>query len=118
MRLFEVANSFADDFTEILRNLRDRNDSQGADSSNPIPWASLNGLLGPMGYGEVGERAMAGLVQQYPALNNIVKTFDKEGITLASDEESDDNPQTPIPTGPSVDDMAKSGAQDFQNKLS
>ena len=115
MRLFEVADSFADDFTEVLRNLRDRSDSQ--QTAPVLPWATVNGLISNMGYGEVNARAMAGLVQQYPALNDIVKTFDKNGITLKSNEEQDE-PQTDIPPGPSVDQMAHAGAQDFQNKLS
>lgn len=116
MRLFEVADSFADDFTEILRNLRDRSDD--ANSAPVLPWAAVNGLLSPMGYGQVSQGVMAKLVQQYPALNDIVKTFDDNGITLKSEEEQDSDANTEIPSGPSIDQMAQSGAQDFQNKLS
>lgn len=119
MRLFEVEDrsGFDNDLAMILRNLRDRNDSQGSDPAAPIPWDSVNGLISNLGYGPVNEKVMASLVQKYPALNDIIKTFDQTGITLASDNEVDNEP-TDIPTGPSVDDMAAAGAKDFQNKLS
>jgi hypothetical protein len=115
MRLFEVEDRFVDDLVTILRNLRGRSDSK--DAPAVFPYAAVNNLLQPLGYGELSKMALVNLVKQHPDVNKEIKTFDDENIVLKTEAEKAENP-TNIPNGPSVDQMAHQGAQNFQQKQS
>jgi hypothetical protein len=124
MRLFEVESRFENDFIEILRQLRGQRNSE-VDSLvpstpiQPFSWEAINGLLKNQGYPEVHTAIVAKLVKQSPALNAEIKTFDDEtGITLNTDEEkSMAKTQVNVPSGPSVDQMARSASKDYQRQI-
>lgn len=114
MRLFEVEDRFANDFAMVLRNLRGRGDSQHAPQRLTYP--AVNNLLKNLGYGEVNPAVLADLVKQYPSLNDEIKSFDDDEIVLKSEEDQEAD-ATDVPPGPSVDQMAHAGAQDYQSDL-
>jgi hypothetical protein len=120
MRLFEVEDRFTNDLITVFRQLRGRSDTPSEHAPLTLPWAAVNGMLQNFGYSEIDTGALAKLVKQSPALNNEVKTFDDEtGVTLKTKaEKEEEHGTTEVPTGPSVDQMARSGAKDFQSDLS
>ena len=116
MRLFEVAgtNQFIDDLTTELRNMRRGSDTEHA--TQTLSWPALKNMLG---YGSLNAGSLGSLVKSNPSLSNEIKTFDDKHIVLKTKEEQAQQPaSTEVPDGPSVDQMARSGAQDFQQKLS
>lgn len=117
MRLFEVEDRFTNDLITVFRQLRGRSDIPSERTPLTLPWVAVNGMLKNFGYSEIDTAALANLVKQSPALNNEVKTFDDEtGITLKTKAEKEQEP-TDVPDGPGVDQMAHSGAQDFQQDI-
>jgi len=114
MRLFEVENRIVNDLIEIFRQLRGRSDSKRTIAT--IPWPAVNQLLQNFGYSDLNVASLASLVKQYPALDNEVKTFDETGIVLNTEIEKQQEP-TEVPDGPSVDQMAHAGAQDYQQDI-
>lgn len=117
MRLFEVEDRFTNDLVTVFRQLRGRSDTPSEQAPLTLPWVAVNNMLKNFGYSEIDTATLAKLVKQSEALNQEVKDFDEEGITLKTKSEQDQAP-TNIPDGPSVDQMAHSGAQDFQQKMS
>ena len=119
MRLFEVAgtNQFIDDLTTELRNMRRGSDTEHA--TQTLSWPALNNIVNMLGYGSLNAGSLGSLVKSNPSLSNEIKTFDDKHIVLKTKEEQAQQPaSTEVPDGPSVDQMARSGAQDFQQKLS
>jgi hypothetical protein len=114
MRLFEVEDRFSNDLVTILRNLRGRSDEKRIPAV--FPYSAVNNLLLPLGYGKLSKLALVDLVKQYPDVNAEIKTFDDDNIILKTEIEKAEGP-TDVPDGPSVDQMAHQGAQDFQQSL-
>ena len=117
MRLFEVEDRFTSDLITIFRQLRGRSDIPSERTPLTLPWVAVNGMLRNFGYSEIDTGTLAGLVKQSPALDKEVKTFDDKGITLKTKAEQEQEP-TDIPDGPSVDQMAHSAVNDFEQKIS
>lgn len=103
MRLFEVEDSFANDLTTLLRDIRGRSDSKN--TTSVVPWPAVNNLLKNIGHGNIDSATLANLVKVNPALNSVIKTFDDTGIVLKTKEESPED-SIDIPDGKSVDQMA------------
>jgi hypothetical protein len=115
MRLFEVTDHFVDDLTTELRNMRRGSDTEH--TTQLLSWPAFNNIVTNLGYGTIDAGALGKLVKSNPALSGVIKTFDDKGITLKTEEEEAQAP-TPVPDGPSVDQMAQSASQDYQNNLS
>jgi hypothetical protein len=119
MRLFEVAgtNQFIDDLTTELRNMRRGSDHENA--TQTLSWEAFNNIVNMLGYGSMDAGSLGKLVKSNPSLSNEIKTFDDQQIILKTEEEENQAAEpTDVPDGPSVDQMARSGSQDFQQKLS
>ena len=109
MRLFEVADSFVTDLETILRNLVGRGDSKHAPQS--LTWPALSNLLKNMGYGGIDQASFAKVYDQNPQLKPLIKDYNDQGLILGTKTQAQGGAtQMPVPTGPSVDQMAKSGA--------
>ena len=117
MRLFEVADRFVSDLETVLRNLVGRGDSKHAPQSLSYP--ALSNLLKNMGYGGITYDQFAQVYDANPQLASLIRDYNDQGIVLGTKKEPEGSEQpTDIPTGPSVDQMAHSGAQQHLNDLS
>jgi hypothetical protein len=122
MRLFEVEGNFSDDLEQALRVLIGQNSSdsmsQDKDGSTiTLAWPAINNMLKNMNYAPVKDpEQFKKMVDSHPILAKMVKDIQSSGVVITVDEPED--AQTEIPAGPSVDQMAASGAKDFQADLS
>ena len=122
MRLFEVEGNFSDDLEQALRVLIGQNsgntlnpDKDG--STVTLAWPAINNMLKNMNYAPVKDAAQfKKMVDSHPVLAKMVKDIGPTSVVVTVDEPED--AQTEIPAGPSVDQMAASGAKDFQADLS
>ena len=72
-----------------------------------------------MGYGSIDYNAFDKIYQSNPSVQSIIQNYNEEGIIVATDEiDPEDQEQIEQPTGPGVDQMASSAAQDFTSNLS
>ena len=118
MRLFEVADRFVSDLETVLRNLVGRGDSKHSPQSLSYP--ALGNILKNMGYGGINYDQFAKVYDENPQLAALIRDYNDQGITLGTKKEPEGYEETPtdIPDGPSVDQMASSGAKDHLNDLS
>lgn len=114
MRLLEVENRFVNDLVVILRNLRGRSDARK--TTAPIPYASVNGMLQGMGYGNINKEILQKLVNSNKELDQEIKSIDDNVIVLNTDVDAMQQ-STDTGRGNSVDRMAKSAAGDYQRNL-
>jgi len=118
MRLFEVADRFVDDLETVLRNLVGRGDSKHAPQSLSYP--ALSNLLKNMGYGGITYDQFAQIYDNNPQLQPLIRDYNDQGLVLGTKKEPEGSEQSSseVPDGPSVDQMAHSGAQQHLNDLS
>ena len=118
MRLFEVADRFADDLETLLRNLVGRGDSKHAPQS--LTWPALGNMLKNMGYGGLTYDQFAQIYDSNPQIQPLVRDYNDQGLVLGTKEEPEKSQEEPtkVPDGPSVDQMASSGAQQHLDDLS
>ena len=118
MRLFEVADRFVSDLETVLRNLVGRGDSKHAPQSLSYP--ALSNILKNMGYGGLGYDQFAKIYDENPQLTSLIRNYNDQGIVLGTKKEpaKDEKEPMDIPDGPSVDQMASSGAQKHLDDLS
>jgi hypothetical protein len=114
MRLFEVAGQFVDDLETVLRIEIGKNNS--GHSSKTVSWQALSNMLEPFGYGQIDFDGFKRIYFENPSIHSLVKNYSKDvGVVLGTSEDpKSDQTQTPIPTGPSVDQMAAAGAKKLQ----
>lgn len=123
MRLFEVAGRFVDDLETLLRNLvKGGNSKKSSDpmmkDTQTISYPALSQLLNNLGYGNVNFTQFARIYDENPSLQPLISDYNEEFITLGADEEQAEPGAEDIPTGPSVDQMASSGAAAHMKSLS
>ena len=117
MRLFEVADRFVDDLETILRNLVGRGDSKHAPQS--LTWPALGNMLKNMGYGGLTYDQFAKVYDENPQIQPLVRDYNDQGIVLGTKVEPEGSEETTdVPDGPSVDQMASSGAKQHLDDLS
>lgn len=117
MRLFEVADRFVDDLETILRNLVGRGDSKHAPQS--LTWPALGNMLKNIGYGGLTYDQFAKVYDENPQIQPLIRDYNDQGLVLGTKEEPEGSEGTSdVPDGPSVDQMASSGAQQHLNDLS
>ena len=117
MRLFEVEDRFASDLEMVLRNLMGRANKKG--SPLEFSYAGLSNLMKNMGYGSIDYNGFDKIYQSNPSVQAIIQNYNEEGIVVATDEiDPEDQEQIEQPAGPSVDQMAASGVDDFTSDLS
>jgi hypothetical protein len=107
MRLFEVADSFADDLETVLR-LEIGKSNSGQPTSKTLSWEALSNLLEPFGYGKIDFNGFKSIYYNNPSIQPLIRNYSEEGgVILGTGEEPEqDQTQTPVPDGPSVDQMA------------
>jgi hypothetical protein len=118
MRLFEVADRFVDDLETILRNLVGRGDSKHAPQS--LTWPALGNMLKNMGYGGLTYDQFAKVYDENPQIQPLIRDYNDQGLVLGTKEEPEggEEQSTEVPDGPSVDQMASSGAKQHLDDLS
>jgi hypothetical protein len=121
MRLFEFEDAFANTLITVLRNAKGRSDEE--DAPLFLPWVAVSRLMEPYGYGEITYKQFAGLYDQNPDFQSVVQNFDEKGLEIDTQAEMPE-PEAgqgelpvPVPTGPSVDQMA-SQAANYKPQLS
>lgn len=123
MRLFEVAGRFVDDLELILRNLIKGGKAKKASEPMekepaPLTYPALSQLLNNVGYGSVDFKQFARIYDENPAIAPLIADYNQEYIVLGTDDEAMSTSKVEVPTGPSVDQMAKQGATAHLNSLS
>jgi hypothetical protein len=117
MRLFEVDNSAVDNLVTALKQLIGTSDDIHAPQLLSYP--ALSNILRNMGYPEVNQETFKQLWDKNDELQAVVNdpAETDDNIVLKT---SDQRTQQELgkSAGPDIDAMAKSGAQDFQSKLS
>lgn len=118
MRLCEVEDRFVSDLTTVLRNLIGRGDSKKSPQSLSYP--ALSNILKNMGYGSIDFDQFAKVYDLNPQLQPLIANYDEQGIQLGTKVKPAGAEKAPmdVPTGPSVDQMASSGAKAHLNKMS
>lgn len=112
MRLFEVEDRFADDLEMVLRNQMGRSNSKH--SSLKLTYPALSNMMKNMGYGEIDYDGFKKLYDNNPSLKSIVRNFNDAEVIVTTDAEKPKDGETGAPEepgGPTVDQMASSGAQ-------
>lgn len=107
MRLFEFSNNAVSDLIILLRNQIKRADS--THSYAMLSWEAINNLMADMGHGIYKYADFKNAYDTVPALKQIVKNFNQDGITLATSKESPKEKPLDIDVKPTntVDQMAK-----------
>lgn len=123
MRLFEVADRFVDDLQTILRNVihggKAKKVSEPMEKeTEPLTYPALSQLLNNIGYGNVDFEQFARIYDENPSLKPLIADYNKEYIILGTDEETMPQSKVGVPAGPSVDQMASSGAATHLANLS
>lgn len=113
MRLFEVDNSLVDNLTLKLRNLILRGDSKY--SPQKLTYDALSNLIGF----RITQSNFQSLFDQNPNIQKYFTTHDDKGVVLATQKDLNaPKDQFDVPTGPSVDQMASSGAKSHLQNIS
>ena len=86
MRLFEFSNNAVSDLIILLRNQIKRADS--THSYAMLSWEAINNLMADMGHGIYKYDDFKNAYDTVPALKQIVKNFNQDGVTLATSKES------------------------------
>ena len=116
MRLFEVADRFVDDLETLLRNQIGRSDAKH--SSQTLTWPALSNMLRNFGYGDIDYAGFSKIYDANPSIQPLIRNYNEEGIEFGTKEESEKTQQqVDVPDGKSVDQMAHSGSQNFQQNL-
>jgi hypothetical protein len=120
MRLFEVADSFANDLEIVLRNQMGRSNSKN--STLTLTYPALSNMMKNLGYGEIDFQGFQKIFDGNPSLQSIVQDFNETEIIISTDAGTPDSDQqgTDVePGGRTVDQMASSAANKFlDNPLS
>jgi hypothetical protein len=112
MRLFEVEDRFASDLEMVLRNQMGRSNSKH--SSLKLTYPALSNMMKNMGYGEIDYDGFKKLYDDNPSLKSIIRNFSDSEVIVSTDAEKPEDEQGAEPSepgGPTVDQMASSGAQ-------
>lgn len=113
MRLFEVDNSSIDDLKLRLRNMIKRGDSKG--SSQDLTYDALSNKIGF----KITPDDFQLLYDQNPDIQKYFKTYDGKHVVLATQQALNvPKDKFNVPTGPSVDQMASSGAKSHLQNIS
>ena len=99
MRLFEFSNNAVSDLIILLRNQIKRADS--THSYAMLSWEAINNLMADMGHGIYKYDDFKNAYDTVPALKQIVKNFNQDGVTLEKPLDIDVKPTN------TVDQMAK-----------
>ena len=107
MRLFEFSNDAVSDLIILLRNQIKRADS--TDSYVMLSWNAINNLMADMGHGMYNYDDFKTAYDTNPALKQIVKNFNGDGITLKTATDAPKEPGVDVDVAPTntVDQMAK-----------
>lgn len=118
MRLYEVEDRFSNDLETLLRNLVGRSDS--ARTSSKLTYPAISNLLRNMGYGGINYDVFKSIYDNNPAIQPLIANFNQDGIVLGTKTEVPDQPDqgVDVPKGPSVDSMAASGVNDYEQEIS
>jgi hypothetical protein len=117
MRLFEVEDRFINDLETLLRNQVGRSDSQSAPQILSYP--ALSNLLKNMGYGAINFDILSQIFDSNPQLQPLIADFDQEKIVLGTRQATPNTgSKLDVPDGPSVDQMASSGAAAHMKQIS
>jgi hypothetical protein len=111
MRLFELANNI-DDLVLILRNLIGRADSES--ESQKITYSALNELLKNIGSNIlVNKDYLTQLQDDNTQVTPLIQNLDDNEITLATRVVAQEpkNASLDVPSGKSVEQMARSAAR-------
>lgn len=113
MRLFEVDNSLVDNLTLKLRNLILRGDSKY--SPQELTYDALSNLIGF----RITQSNFQALFDQNPNIQKYIATHDDDGVVLATQKDLNaPKDKFDVPVGPSVDQMASSGAKSHLQNIS
>ena len=113
MRLFEVDNSLVDNLTLKLRNLILRGNSKN--SSQYLIYDALSNIA----EFEINKDIFQSLYDQNPDIQKYIATYDDKGVVLATEKDLNaPKNKFDVPTGPSVDQMASSGAKSHLQNIS
>ena len=110
MRLFELAGQeAAEDLILVLRNQIQR--ANQSDSEANLSWTAITNLMKSAGHGNYSYASFKPMFDAHPELQNIVRTFNQDGVELNTtfakpDDTSDAVDTTSAPTK-KVQQMAK-----------
>jgi hypothetical protein len=121
MRLYEVEDRFINDLILLLNNVIGGNDSHSAGKSEDqmsISYPALNDLLINQGYSGIDYDVLKKLYDKHRDLQKLIHDPQEDEQEIKLKTEADPMPgPSGVAKGPGVDQMAKKGAQDFQQDL-